>query len=236
MIRKRHPDRRVVVEPHGVPTELFASECRPAALAAFPELKGRSVLLVLGRIDPIKNQEWLIAEVAELARRHPGAILVFVGASTNREYTAAIESRIDRDGLRGLVLMAGCLPFGDPRLIGLLQQARAVVLPSKSETFGMVIVEAWAAGTPVISSRTSGAVALVEDGVNGILFDLENPGTFHAAVDLVLSQPEKAAQWGLAGRAKVVAEFDTSVRADRFKRLYEELIEEKNALRHPSRR
>jgi starch synthase len=236
MIRKRHPGRRVVVEPHGVPTELFSCECRPAALAAFPELKGRSVLLVLGRIDPIKNQDWLIAEVAELARRHPRAILVFVGASTNREYTAAIESRIDRDGLRGLVLMAGCLPFGDPRLIGLLQQARAVVLPSKSETFGMVIVEAWAAGTPVISSRTSGAVALVEDGVNGILFDLEHPETFHAAVDQVLSQPEKAAQWGLAGRAKVIAEFDTSVRADRFKRLYEELIEEKNALRHPSRR
>jgi glycosyltransferase involved in cell wall biosynthesis len=236
LIRKRHPGRRVVVEPHGVPTELFAAESRPAAMQAFPELRGRSVLLVLGRIDPIKNQEWLIAEAAELARRHPEAVLVFVGASTNREYSNAIESRIVRDGLHGRVLMAGCLPFGDPRLIGLLQEARAVILPSRSETFGLVIVEAWAAGTPVISSRTSGAVALVEDGVNGILFDLERPETFHSAVDLVLSKPEKAAQWGLAGRAKVIAEFDTSVRADRLKRLYEELIGEKNALRHPSRR
>jgi alpha-maltose-1-phosphate synthase len=236
LIRKRHPGRRVVVEPHGVPTELFACESRAAAMQAFPELRDRSVLLVLGRIDPIKNQDWLVAEAAELARRHPRAILVFVGASTDREYTNAIESRIDRDGLHGRVLMAGCLPFGDPRLIGLLQAARAVVLPSRSETFGLVIVEAWAAGTPVISSRTSGAVALVEDGVNGILFDLERSETFHSAVDLVLSQPERAAQWGLAGRAKVIAEFDTSVRADRLKRLYEELIGEKNALRHSSRR
>jgi glycosyltransferase involved in cell wall biosynthesis len=236
MIRKRHPGRRVLVEPHGVPTELFACESRPAAMLAFPELRGRSVLLVLGRIDPIKNQDWLIAEAAVLIRRHPRALLVFVGASTDREYSNAIESRIDRDGLHGKVLMAGCLPFGDPKLIGLLQEARAVVVPSKSETFGMVIVEAWAAGTPVISSRTSGAVSLVEDGVNGILFDLERPETFHSAVDLVLSQPEKAAQWGLAGRAKVIAEFDTSARASRLKRLYEELISEKHALRHPARR
>jgi len=236
LIRERHPGRRVLTEPNGVPTALFARESGQAAMEAFPEMRGRSVLLVLGRIDPVKNQDWLIAQAAELIRRHPKALLVFVGASTDREYGDAFQARIGREGLRDFVKIVGPLPFGDPRLIGLLQLARAVVLPSKSETFGIVIVEAWAAGTPVISSRTSGATAVVSDGVNGLLFDLDRPETFHSAVDQVLTQPELAAQWGAAGRAKAVAEFDTSIRAGRMKRLYEELIGEKNALRHSSGR
>jgi len=236
LIRERHPGRRVLTESHGVPTAVFARECTGAALDAYPRLGGRSVLLVLGRIDPTKNQDWLIAQAAELARRHPRALLVFVGAATDREYGEAIRARIDREGLGDFVMMVGSLPFGDSRLIGLLQLARAVVLPSKSETFGMVIIEAWASGTPVISSRTSGAAALITEGVNGLLFDLDRPETFHAAVDIVLTQGELAARWGAAGREKAVAEYDTSIRANRMRRLYEDLVEEKNALRHSSRR
>jgi glycosyltransferase involved in cell wall biosynthesis len=236
LVSKLHPGRRVLIEPHGIPTALFARECRPEAIAAFPSLKGRPVLVVLGRVDPTKNQEWLVAEAAELARRHPRVLLVFVGAVTNREYAGALQARIAREGLQDRVILAGSLPSGDARLVGMLQLARAVVLPSVSETFGIVILEAWAAGTPVISSRTSGAAALVDDGVNGLLFDLERPADFHAAVDRVLAHPDLAARWGAAGRAKAVGDFDTSLRADRMKRFYEGLIEEKNALRHSSGR
>jgi len=236
LIRARHPGRRVYVQPHGVPAALFAPDNRPAARAAFPALIGRSALLVLGRIDPTKNQDWLVAQAAELARRHPRILLVFVGASTNQEYCAALRARITREGLPDCVLLTGNLPPGDPRLIGLLQEAQAVVLPSVSETFGIVILEAWAAGTPVIASRTTGAAALVEDGVNGWLFDLDQPASFHAAVGRLLTQPELRGQWGAAGRAKVVAEYDTAVLAGRMMLIYEELMEEKNAHRNPARR
>jgi glycosyltransferase involved in cell wall biosynthesis len=232
LARERHPGRRVVIEPHGIPTALFAVEGRAAAMEAFPELRGREVLLVLGRIDPTKNQAWLIDEVAEIARRHPKALLVLAGPFTDREYAASLQSRIKRDGLQGFVMMVGGLPFGDPRLVGLLQTARAVVVPSLSETFGMVILEAWAAGTPVVSSRSSGATALVDEGVNGLLFDLERPETLHAAIDRVLAMPEVAARWGGVGRAKAVAHYDSSLSAGRMRGLYANLIEEKNALRH----
>jgi glycosyltransferase involved in cell wall biosynthesis len=235
LIREQHPGRRVVLQPHGVPLTLFTPDHRPAARAAFPAIAGRAVLLVPGRIDPVKNQDWLVAQVAELARRHPRVLLVFVGACTHREYGDALEARIAREGLGGSVLLAGKLPPGDPRLIGLFQEAQAVVLPSLSETFGLVILEAWAAGTPVISSRTSGATALVEDGMNGLLFDLEQPESFHAAVDRLLADPRSRARWGLAGRSKVAADYDTAVLAGRMKRLYENLIEEKNAHRHSAR-
>ncbi len=227
LIRERHPDRRVVVQPHGVPAARFAREGRAAARAAFPALCGRPVLLVLGRIDPVKNQTWLVEQLPELVRRHPGVLLVFAGACMDRVYGEALRARVTREGFDAKVCWAGNLPPGDPRLIGLLQEARAVVLPSVSETFGIVILEAWAAGTPVIASRTSGAQALVESGVNGVLFGLEAPAEFHAAVDVLLAEPARGVAWGAAGRAKVGASYDTAMLAGRVKRLYGELIEQK---------
>jgi glycosyltransferase involved in cell wall biosynthesis len=190
------------------------------------------VLLVPGRIDPAKNQAWLVAQAAELVRRHPRILLVLVGACTDREYGDALQARVTREGLRGAVLLAGRLPPGDARLIGLFQEARAVILPSISETFGLVILEAWAAGTPVISSRTSGATSLVEHGVNGLLFDLDRPASFHTAVGQLLTQPERGVQWGAAGRALVGSKYDADELAGRMKRIYEELIEGQHAHRH----
>lgn len=236
LFHEHHPGRRVLVQPHGVPAALFARDRRAAAQNAFPALRDRAVLLVPGRIDPTKNQDWVVAQAAELARRHPRILLVFVGACTKPEYGEALRARIGREGLQDRVLLTGPLPPGDARLIGLFQEARAVILPSVSETFGLVILEAWAAGTPVISSRTSGATALVKEGVNGWLFDLADPAGFHRAVEWLMTHPERSAQWGSAGRATVIAEYDTAVLAGRMKRLYEELTEEKNALRHPARR
>jgi len=235
LIRERHPGRRVFVQPHGVPLDLFTPDRRAAAQAAFPELQDRVVLLVPGRIDPTKNQAWLIAQTAELVRRHPRILLVLAGACTHREYGGQLQARVEREGLDDAVLLTGGLPPGDPRLIGLMQGARAVVLPSVSETFGLVILEAWAAGTPVIASRTSGATTLVEQEANGLLFDLEHPASFHAAVDRIMTQPATARSWGEAGRAKVRAEYDAAALAGRMKSIYEEVIHER-AHRHTARR
>ncbi|MCX6956467.1 MAG: glycosyltransferase family 4 protein, partial [Verrucomicrobia bacterium] len=198
--------------------------------------QGRPVLLVVGRIDAVKNQAWLIAQMAELKRRHPDVLAVLVGASMDRGYGDALKARVTAEGLDRSVLFVGNLPPGDPRLVGLLQAARAVVLPSVSETFGIVILEAWAAGTPVISSRTSGATGLVEEGVNGWLFDLAQPAGFHAAVDALIAAPQSGVAKGAAGRAKVVAQYNTAALAQRMKRLYGELIHETHAHRYHSGR
>jgi glycosyltransferase involved in cell wall biosynthesis len=61
---------------------------------------------------------------------------------------------------------------------------------------------------------------------------VDRPESFHSAVDRVLANPEWAAQIGAAGRAKALAQYDTAASAARMKRFYEELIGEKNALRH----
>ena len=123
------------------------------------------------------------------------------------------------------MVLTGGLPPGDPRLLGLLQEAAALVLPSVSETFGLVILEAWAAGTMVLSSRTSGPSALVRHGENGWLFDLDQPQTFHEALDRTLPEPELARQMVARGAA-VAAEHSLEAVAGQMKHLYEELSEE----------
>jgi glycosyltransferase involved in cell wall biosynthesis len=142
-----------------------------------------------------------------------------------------LEQQIRALGLERGILRTGGFPAGDPRLIGLFQLAEAVVLPSVSETFGLVILEAWAAGTTVIASRTSGASALIRNDENGWLFELGKPETFHDAVDRALSQPALRVRLAAAGGRIVGEYYDTTVLAGRMKSLYEQLIEEQHALR-----
>ena len=87
----------------------------------------------------------------------------------------------------------------------------------------------------MISSRTSGATALIQHRQNGWIFDLESPRKFHDALDEALLQPELADQLAAAGQNLVATQYDTHLLAGRMKDLYQELIEEKNALRSIAR-
>jgi glycosyltransferase involved in cell wall biosynthesis len=228
--REKFPSKRVVVQPHGVPMAEYEKDCRERARAAFPEICGRQVLLGAGRVDPIKNQAWLLEQAPEIFRRYPDAILVLAGACTDQPYGDQIGRRIRELGLERRVLLTGGLPPNDPRLIGLMQEARALLLPSLSETFGLVILEAWAADTMVLSSRTSGASALIEHGQNGWLFDLEKPESFHEVLGRTLANPQIAREMVARGAAQVREQYSVNALAGRMKLLYEELMEAKRCV------
>ncbi len=182
LLREQHPRKRLLVQPHGVSMREYRTDHQETARAAFPQLRGRHVLLSVGRIDPIKNQAWLLEQAPAIFQKHPAARLVLAGAVTDELYGQSLQRKIRAFGLENRVLLTGGLPPGDARLIGLLQDAKVALLPSISETFGLVILEAWAAGTPVIASRTSGASALVKHRQNGWLFDLADPGSFRGTI------------------------------------------------------
>jgi len=236
LLREKYPGKRVVVQPHGVPLEVFQDDRREQALEAFPQIRGKQVLLSIGRIDAVKNQGWVVEQASQIFQKFPRAIVVFAGAITDEAYGERLRERIRVLGLEDRILLTGGLPPNDPRLIGLLQEASVLVLPSKSETFGLVVLEAWATGTMVLSTRTSGACSLVRHGENGWLFDPENPETFHQPLAQALSNSDAARRVLRRGNDEVHAKYNLNALAGRMKALYEELIEEKHALRNPARR
>lgn len=227
LMREKYPGKRVQVQPHAVATADFARDHRGAAQKAFPQIRGKKILLCVGRIDPVKNQGWLIEQFPAVLKSHPDAMLVLAGACTDKHYGMQLVQRIQQLGIETRVLLTGGLPPGDPRLLGLFQEAALVLLPSISETFGLVILEAWAAGAAPVSSRTSGARSVIQHGENGFLFDLEKPASFHDAVNALLTKEPLARQFGARGKEYVKAEFDAQVLARRVKQLYQELIAEK---------
>jgi glycosyltransferase involved in cell wall biosynthesis len=227
LMQEKYPGKRVQVQPHAVSTAAFEKDGRQAAHKAFPQIRGKKILLCVGRIDPVKNQGWLLEQLPAVLKKHPDAMLVLAGACTDKGYGVQLLQRIQKLGLETHVLLTGGLPPGDPRLLGLFQEAAMVLLPSISETFGLVILEAWAAGAAPVSSRTSGARSVIQHGENGFLFDLENPASFHESVDALLAKNCLAKEFGTRGKNYVKTEFDSQVLARRVKALYEELIAEK---------
>jgi glycosyltransferase involved in cell wall biosynthesis len=227
LLREKYPDKRIEVQSHGVPYDLYEKDHRAEARAAFPQIVGREALVSVGRIDSIKNQGWLVKEALALFAKHPNAVLVLAGACTEQTYGSELEKRVKELGLTDRIVLTGGLPPNDPRLIGLMQESAALLLPSVSETFGLVILEGWAAGATPISSETSGARALIRSGENGFLFDLQRPETFHQAIDAVLQDKARARKMAETGRAEVARSYSVRAVAGKMKDLYQELIEQR---------
>ena len=228
-LRQMRPNQHVLAQPAGIQVEVYERDCRAQASAAFPQIKGRDVLLELSQLDPIRNQAWLVEQAPNLMARHPNALLILGGANTDLAYTESLRRRIRAFGLSDAVIFTGGLPPRDPRLIGLLQSARALLVPAQANSHSRVILKAWAACTPVIASRASGAPDLIRDGKNGWLFDLEDPRTFQRAVDATLFDTSLGAQLAAEGAKVVRDEYDSTMLAGRLRNLYEQLSHEKRA-------
>ncbi|HRI62636.1 MAG TPA: glycosyltransferase family 4 protein [Polyangium sp.] len=223
LLRAKYPSLRVEYIPHGVPCARYMRDHRDSAEQFLPAIRGKTVVLLVGRIDSVKNQGFLVECWPEVRRRLPDAVLVLVGPATDLEYQRQVQTRIRALGLESSVFLVGQLSADDLRLIGLFQTARVFVLPSSSEPFGLVLLEAWAAGCPVIASATSGAKLLVRDAENGFLFEPGNTHSFLQAFERTFENDERRKALGYAGQCMVQAHFDSTAMARRVLNLYSEL-------------
>jgi glycosyltransferase involved in cell wall biosynthesis len=128
-----------------------------------------------------------------------------------------------------VVLVPG-LQADNPALVDAFHAADLFVLPSSHEPFGIVILEAWAAGRPVVASRVGGIPSFVEDGVDGMLVEPGDAGGFADAVSACLSNSEKAASLAVAGQAKAGAHYSWEAVTGQLLELYREVLHE-----HPLR-
>jgi glycosyltransferase involved in cell wall biosynthesis len=110
-----------------------------------------------------------------------------------------------------------------PTAVSLFKGCVVFVLPSRQEPQGIVIAEAMACRKPVIASNVGGVPEVVVDGVTGILFPKADIGALATALESALANPERAANMGAAGRARVEARFTWEHIADEYCRIYRQV-------------
>ncbi len=174
-------------------------------------------LAVIGRIQPLKGQDLAIRALSELPA---GVNLTVAGAASGRSgaaYLASLRDLVAARGLGGRIDFAGAL--ARDKVAALLRSSALCLLPSTSETFGLVALEAAACGVPVVASRTSGLADSVVDGVTGILVPGRDERVWAAAIGALLD--DDAGRTRLAEHAAVHAEsFDWKLTAARLESIY----------------
>lgn len=184
------------------------------------------MLLFVGRIQPLKGIEVAIRALKLLQTSNPHLAktrLVIVGGASGTDGDAEvirINNLIDELGVRDRIVFVE--PQEHHALSTYYRAADAVLVPSRSESFGLVALEAAACGTPVIASAVGGLLTLVEHGVTGFLVPDRDPSVFAGHIAHILNDKAFAAEMGAAA-AKRARRYTWSFAAARLRRVYADL-------------
>jgi phosphatidylinositol alpha-1,6-mannosyltransferase len=201
---------RVRVIPLGTDPEVFRPGLDPAPLIADHALPAGRWLLTVARLVPHKGMDTTIRALALLAPRYPDLRYAIVGQGPER---ATLEDLARSEGVAERVRFLSEL--GDEALPLAYALATVYVGASRQtakdvEGFGIALLEAQAAGLPVVAGRSGGIPDAVQNGVTGVLTDPEDPADVAAALAGLLDDPARAQQLGAAGRAAVERFFNWS--------------------------
>jgi glycosyltransferase involved in cell wall biosynthesis len=199
------PDQyRVVV--NGIDLERFARPPEPVA--------GR--IVALGRLAAQKRPDVAVRAMKDLRTQHPHARLHLAGDGPAR---GEVEDLVQRLGLGEVVRLEGMRED----VPALLSQATCLLLTSDYESCPYTVIEAMAAGVPVVATRVGGVPELVEDGVSGLLVDPGSPEQVAAAIGRLLANPDFARELGDSGRRVAGERFSVERMVRETVALYDEL-------------
>ncbi|WP_026306834.1 glycosyltransferase family 4 protein [Smaragdicoccus niigatensis] len=187
--------------------------------------RGPATLLYVGRLEYEKGIQDAIAALPRIRRTHPGTTLVIAGEGTQFEWLRelTVKYRVAR-----AVTFLGKLDHEE--LLGWLHGADAIVLPSRYEPFGIIALEAAAAGTPLVTSTAGGLGEAVVDGETGLSFEPGDVAGLAIAIRRLLDDPEAAQERAEAARARLTGDFGWPVVAEATSTVYQSA---KRRVRHP---
>jgi glycosyltransferase involved in cell wall biosynthesis len=174
------------------------------------------LVIYTGRLHEAKGLNDLLAAWATLAPSHPTARLWLVGEGPQRE---ELKENIQARGLSQSVRLPGAFDSVEE----MLDAADAFVLPSYVEGMSLSLLEAMAAGLPVVASDIPANRAVVEDKVTGLIVQPREPAAITAALRRILEHPDMGRQLGQAARGRVAAEFSLEQTARQHLELFESL-------------
>lgn len=216
------PGRVFIVSP-GVDHAFFAPGDRSQARRALGLPEAGGMLLFVGRIQPLKALDVAVKALAEVRDTHPSTFLVVVGGPSGPRGADEIVRAHDIADRLGVGRNVYFVPPQPHELLGTYYRAANVsVVPSRSESFGLVALEAAACGTPVVASAVGGLQTLVDHAVTGYLVETRDAEAFASRIAAILSDPASAAAMGAAG-ARRARRYTWRTAAGRLRQLYSDL-------------
>lgn len=206
----------ICISPPGVDHDVF----RPGSKAEARRQLGIEfgpILLFAGRIQPLKGVDVAIEALRVVREAHPLARLVVVGGPSGGDGEAEMAHLAQLAVHRGL---GNEVVFRPPEphdvLADFYRAADALLMPSRSESFGLVAAEAQASGLPVVAANVGGLAYAVADGVSGVLVDGYDPPAWAEAVNRVIDEAERFSKGAVAHSER----FSWDATADRLLELY----------------
>jgi D-inositol-3-phosphate glycosyltransferase len=217
-----HPGRVTVINP-GVSLSVFRPGSQQQARRQLGLPADGIVLVFAGRVQPLKAPDLVLHAAARLIADDPSLAskltIAFVGgpSGAGRADPDGLTELAGRLGLAGLVRLEP--PCPQPELANWYRAASIVMVPSYSESFGLVAVEAQACGTPVVAAAVGGLRTAVRDGVSGILVDSRDPARYARAIRELIARPQTLARLS-AGAREHASRFGWSATVDQLLDLY----------------
>ncbi|NOR58830.1 MAG: glycosyltransferase, partial [Sulfurimonas sp.] len=171
---------------NGVDIARFIKSKNSAFKSSYNISASKKMLLCSARIDTQKNQLLLLQVFKELCKKYKDLHLVFLGAVSDESYYHLLKTFIEENALDAMVTFVHDLTPKDKLLTDAYSQAEMLVLPSRHEPFGMVILEAFSAGIPVVASLTGGIGKIITHKRNGLLFKNEDSTELYENITLLL--------------------------------------------------
>ncbi|MEI8127257.1 MAG: glycosyltransferase [Actinomycetota bacterium] len=181
--------QRVHVVPLGVEHAFFAPGHRPQARRALGLATGGPLVLFVGRLQALKGVDLALEAFISLRHSQPEARMAIVGGPSGpqgRETLDALHQRVVEAGVIGSVTFVA--PQSHQMLSTWFRAADVTLVPSRSESFGLVALESSACGTPLVASRVGGLTTLVVSEHNGLLLESRDPEEWAKAIEWLLDE------------------------------------------------
>lgn len=193
-------DRLVVVTP-GVDLDVFRAQSKQQARLLLGHGDHR-LFVFAGRLEPLKGVDVILRAFARLTSdgEYPSARLLVLGEDSGAGECARLKRLVSNLGLTERVEFRGSIP--QSRLPTYYAAAEACLIPSYSESFGLVGLEAQACGTAVIASNAAGLASIVRDGVTGFLVDGPDPAAYAERMRRILEEPGLGERLGWRGQRR----------------------------------
>jgi glycosyltransferase involved in cell wall biosynthesis len=212
-----HP-RNPVYIPNGVDLKIYHEADERESLRRQMGIGEEKVILYTGRLSPEKGVDFLIHAYGSLSLDMPTKVYII---GTGRDLSR-LQKLVRYYNMEHKIII---LPAVD-EIVSYLQIAHVFVMPSRFEGLSNSILEAMACAVPVVATRVSGNIEVIEDGVTGVLVSRDHYQNLTAALGFLLEHPDKAREFGLKAKQTVREKYDLQIIAEQYLTLYTAVAEE----------